>query len=85
MKTLSGEEIVKLPDGAGLGPEDGWFKPTVNPFVHGCCDCGLAHQVEIGFLCGDEIVRIVAEESNLIMRFTRDERETENIRNQKKS
>lgn len=27
--------------------EDGeWFEPTENPFIHGCCDCGLAHRIE---------------------------------------
>jgi hypothetical protein len=27
--------------------EDGeWYEPTENPFIHGCCDCGLAHRVE---------------------------------------
>lgn len=46
--------------------EDGqWFEPTENPFIHGCCDCGLAHRIEY-----------LIEKGALSFRFYRDHEAT---------
>lgn len=42
--------------------EDGqWYEPTENPFIHGCCECGLSHRVEY-----------LIEKGALSLRFFRD-------------
>jgi hypothetical protein len=46
--------------------EDGeLFEPTENPFIHGCCDCGLAHRIEY-----------LIDDGALSLRFSRDHEAT---------
>ncbi|BCS54760.1 hypothetical protein [Geobacter sp. SVR] len=83
LMTTTGDIITQAYDAEGLAPEEGWFKPVKNPFVHGCCDCGLVHQVEFCFVDkgGHEIV--LAEGDGIALRFARDAVETANLRAQK--
>ena len=74
-ETKEGEQAAQAYDGE-------WLQPTVNPFGHGCCDCGLFHQVEW---------RLVDKEGNIVhegymkryglqLKFIRDEVETARLR-----
>ena len=84
MKTTKGEVIFKAADGGD--PDAPWFSPTTNPFIHGCCDCGLAHQVEYAFVDRNgervdcEELREHGWDVDLALRFTRDRIETTGIR-----
>lgn len=75
--------MIQAPDGAGLPREEGWFSPTANPFLHGCCDCGLAHRVEYTLVNeeGEEIG--LPPGARLALRFSREEEQTEKIRRRK--
>ena len=57
-----------------------WFSPVGNPFGHGCCDCGLFHQVEFCLVDkkGDPVD--FPEGFYLALRFRRDVEETERLR-----
>lgn len=89
MKTIGGKDIISMPDGGNLPADEGWFMPTENPFIHGCCDCGLVHRVEFGAIDkdgeGEDYYKkqFASGELSLILRFTRDEAETANLRKQK--
>jgi hypothetical protein len=49
--------------------EDGeWYEPSENPFIQGCCDCGLAHRIEYDI-----------ENGVLSLRFYRDHEATEEL------
>lgn len=54
-----------------------WLEPSVNPFGHGCCDCGLFHQVEYRVVDskGKEISGAVLQ-----MKWNRDQGETISLR-----
>lgn len=75
-KTTKGTPILQAPDG-------GWFRPTENPFGHGCCDCGLFHQVGYSFVDGEDNEVPLPEGIGLVLNFSRDDKETANIRLQK--
>lgn len=81
--TSTGDEMIQAPDGAGLPREEGWFSPTANPFLHGCCDCGLAHRVEYTLTdaTGEEIS--FPPGARLALRFSREELDTEKLRRRK--
>jgi hypothetical protein len=36
---------TKEGDKAVHAHDNDWLQPSANPFGHGCCDCGLYHQV----------------------------------------
>jgi hypothetical protein len=71
-QTKNGEEAVQGEDG-------GWYQPTVNPFGHGCCDCGLFHQVEIALIDEEGNQIPFPEGTAVALRFTRDEIETRRL------
>ena len=78
--TTGGEVIIPIPDGATVDADEGWFKPLANPFLHGCCDCGLMHKVEYT-LCDDNGGEIsLSEHAGLVLRFSRDSAETVHLR-----
>jgi len=80
LKTTAGETIIPIPDGATVDTDEGWFKPLTNPFLHGCCDCGLMHKVEYT-LCDDNGGEIpLPERAGLVLRFSRDNAETAHLR-----
>jgi hypothetical protein len=81
--TSTGDEMIQAPDGAGLPREEGWFSPTANPFLHGCCDCGLAHKVEFTVVDSDGVEQIFPSHLRLALRFSREEGATEKIRRRK--
>lgn len=92
MKTTDGKDIISMPDGSNLPADEGWFMPTENPFIHGCCDCGLAHRVEWALIDKfthdiiedpDREIVLYLENLGVVLRFTRDEAETANLRKQK--
>jgi hypothetical protein len=53
---------------APKGTDDMWFAPSENPFIQGCCDCGLAHRITY---------RIDSE--GLSLNFQRDYEATEHL------
>lgn len=74
------EKFIQAPDGSGLPREEGWFSPTANPFLHGCCDCGLVHKVEFTVVDTDGVEQIFPTHQSLALRFSRDDQETAKIR-----
>lgn len=68
--TESGEAAAHALDGE-------WLEPSANPFGHGCCDCGLFHQVEYRVVnyAGKDIA-----DAKIQMRWSRDEGETISLR-----
>lgn len=74
-RTRTGEEAIQAEDGG-----EAWFRPTQNPFGHGCCDCGLFHQVEYALADeqGNEIP--LPAGAGIVLRFRRDAEETERLR-----
>jgi hypothetical protein len=86
LKTSTGAEIVKAKDGGSSSPEDGWIVPAVNPFLHLCCDCGLAHQVQYAFVNAEgedqDPVTVSKNDETLLLalRFSRDGVETARVR-----
>lgn len=75
--------ITRDGDVAVQGEDGGWYQPTTNPFGHGCCSCGLYHQVEFALI--DEAGNPVPlpEGTAVALRFTRDEEETQRLRRRK--
>ena len=69
---------TKQGDPAAHAQDGEWLEPTTNPFGHGCCDCGLYHQVEFKVVDkrGKEI-----KGARLQMRWSRDRMETFRLRN----
>lgn len=81
--TSTGDEMIQAPDGAGLPYEEGWFSPTANPFLHGCCDCGLAHRVDYTLVNEDGEEIGLPPGVRLALRFSREEVDTEKLRRRK--
>lgn len=95
---LRGTPLVKALNAGGEGfqTKDGdpaahahdgdWLQPTVNPFGHGCCDCGLYHSVEWRLVDGSgepfNLAGLVDMFGDIALqlRFTRDEGETARLR-----
>lgn len=73
--TTQGETALQAVDG---GEE--WFVPAGNPFGHGCCDCGLFHQVEFCLVDDQGNEQPLPAGVSLALRFTRDEKETRRLR-----
>lgn len=67
---------------AAQAHNDEWLEPTMNPFGHGCCDCGLYHIVEWRLVdaAGNVVHDGHMKRFNLQLKFTRDEGETARLR-----
>jgi hypothetical protein len=57
--------------------ESDWLEPSVNPFGHGCCDCGLFHQVEYQVVDKNGVL---IPDARIQMRWSRDHIETNRLR-----
>lgn len=78
------EQLIQAVDGSIVEPEDGWYAMPNELFAHGCCDCGLFHQVEYALTDDQGETVDMPEGAMLALRFTRDNGETEVLRNLKK-
>jgi hypothetical protein len=84
---------TKEGDQAAQAHNGDWLQPTVNPFGHGCCDCGLMHSVFWRLVDNEGTpidLDIMGEAAgygegwNLQLQFTRDEGETARLREHKR-
>lgn len=74
-KTKKGADAAHARDGE-------WLQPTINPFGHGCCDCGLFHQVEVRVV--DKKGKVI-DGAEIQMKWSVDLEETLRLREHRKS
>ena len=75
--TASGAPIVHLQD---ADRDERFVAMTENPFLHGCCDCGLFHKVEYKVVDAEGCELEIPSGAMLALRFSRDEDQTEHFR-----
>ena len=72
-----GTPSINVIDGEGICPD-------VNPFLHGCCDCGLMHSVAYMLVDAEGNGVPLPEGTQLALSFARDNHETARLRAHKK-
>lgn len=77
--TTDGKPITHMKDAED---DERFVALTENPFLHGCCDCGLFHQVEWKLVDRPEWADPNLPDKLLALRFTRDVEQTEHFRGQ---
>jgi hypothetical protein len=73
LRTTTGQPIVHMKDAK---QDERFVAMTENPFLHGCCDCGLFHRVEYKVVDGGGFELELKEGVKLALRFSRDDMET---------
>jgi len=64
---VSGGQFVLKDGRPARHADDGeWVRLSDNPFGHGCCDCGLFHQVEWRVVDGQIELKYVRDEGETI-------------------
>lgn len=79
--TAGGAPIVHLQD---ADVDERFVAMTENPFLHGCCDCGLFHKVEYKIVDAEGNELEIPAGAMLALRFSRDEGQTEHFRGERK-
>lgn len=80
--TAGGMPIVHLQDAE---VDERFVAMTENPFLHGCCDCGLFHKVEYKIVDAEGCELQIPAGAMLALRFSRDEDQTEHFRESRRA